>query len=88
MTIDVHFIDSGRDPKEKPDPKYPDGKHIDLAATAVQKTCCRSLPYPAPRCGVYKIKCKVCGLIVAITVAGRPDDPKSVNLPCKAKGMN
>jgi hypothetical protein len=88
MTIDVHFIDSGREPQNKPDPKYPDGMDINLATSVIQKTCCRNLPYPAPRCGVYQIRCRTCDLVVAITVAGRPDDPRTVQLPCKAKGMN
>lgn len=88
MTIDVHFTDSGRDPKEKPDPKYPDGKHISLVEFPIQKSCCRNLPWPAPRCGVYSIECRICGLVVAVTVAGRPDDPRTIVLPCKAKGMN
>lgn len=87
MTIDVHFIDSGRDPKEKPDPKYPDGKHINLATFPAAKTCCRNLP-KAPRCGVLSIKCITCGFVALVTVAGRPDDPRTVVLPCRAKGMN
>ena len=88
MTIDVHFIDSGREPKEKPDPRYPDGMDVSLAQNVIQKTCCRNIPYPAPRCGQYLIKCRTCGFTGLITVAGRPDDPRTIVLPCKAKGMN
>ena len=81
MTIDVTFLDSGREPKCKPDTAYPEGKTINLAGDQF-KTCSRNLPYPAPRCGVYAIECKVCGFCAAITVAGRPDDPRIITMPC------
>lgn len=85
MTIDVSFIDSGRSPQEKPDPKFPDGRRIILTEHALQKTCTRNLPYPAPRCGQYAIKCRVCGFTGLITVAGRTDDPNAVTIPCLEK---
>lgn len=88
MTIDVTFLDSGREPTCKPNPKYPDGMDVDLRQHALQKYCCRSVPYPAPRCGTYSIKCTVCGIVVAVTVAGRADDPRTVTLPCKAGELN
>ena len=88
MTIDVIFLDSGREPKCKPDPKYPDGMPVNLTTSPLQKFCCRNLPYPAPRCGVYQIKCTKCGFTAAITVAGRPDDPRTVTMPCQSKGLN
>ena len=83
MTFDVRFLDSGRYPQEKPDPAFPDGIRINLAPSPLVKTCSRHVPYPAPRCGQYAIKCNRCGFSALITVAGRPDDPKSVTLPCK-----
>jgi hypothetical protein len=88
MTWDVTFIDAGREPKEKPDPDFPNGRELDLRTNVLQKHCCRGVPYPAPRCGQYLITCNVCRLRVVVTVAGRPDDPRSITLPCKAKGMN
>ena len=88
MTIDVTFIDSGVEPTCKPDPRYPNGVAINLASNALQKTCCRNLPYPAPRCGLYEIKCLTCGFAALVTVAGRPDDPNMVTMPCKPKGLN
>lgn len=91
MTIDVYFIDAGREAQCKPDPKYPDGIHVDLRKTAADwngKSCTYNLQYPAPRCGIYKIVCKTCGYRAAITVAGRPDDPRTVQMPCKAKGLD
>ena len=82
MTIDVKFLDAGRFPQCKPDPHFPKGRDID-ASDGASLTCCRNLPYPAPRCGVYVVQCNDCGLNVALTVAGRPDDPRTVKLACK-----
>ena len=88
MTWDVSFVDSGREPECKPDPAFPDGRRIILAENVLQKTCTRNVPYPAPRCGLYAIKCRVCGFVGVVTVAGRPDDPRVVTIPCLAKGLN
>lgn len=82
MTYDVTFLDSGCFPQCKPDPAFPDGKDVDISLGA-SLTCTRNIPYPAPRCGVYFVECHDCGLRVALTVAGRPDDPRTVKLPCK-----
>lgn len=84
MTIDVRFIDAGRTAQEKPDPKFPEGMPVNLAPHALAKTCTRNLPYPAPRCGQYSIRCRVCGFTAIITVAGRADDPRIITMPCKA----
>lgn len=79
--IEVTFIDGGREPTQKPDPRYPDGKDIDLSR--LQPRYCRTaLPYPAPRCGLLRVVCQKCGYRAIITTAGRPDDPRSVMLPC------
>lgn len=83
MTIDVHFIDHGCTAQCKPDPAYPDGKQIVLAEHPLQKTCTRNLPYPAPRCGLYEVRCRDCGFSGVFTVAGRADDPCMVTIPCK-----
>lgn len=93
MTFDVRFIDGGREPECKPDPRWPEGKPVNLAPPPLSKlgggkTCTRNLPYPAPRCGLYQIICRKCGYTAAITVAGRSDDPNMVTLPCKQKGLN
>ena len=75
MTIDVVFLDSGREPQCKSDPRWPDGMPVNLApGVPVKKTCTRNIPWPAPRCGSYMITCRECGFTAAITVAGRPDD--------------
>lgn len=88
MTIDVHFIDHKRRSEEKPNPKHPDGVDVSLSEHVLQKTCTRNLPYPAPRCGLYSIKCRVCGFAGLVTVAGRADDPRTITIPCKAKGLS
>jgi hypothetical protein len=88
MTIDVVFLDSGREPQCKPDPNFPEGKLVNLAPHALAKTCARNLPYPAPRCGSYIITCKKCGYRAAITVAGRPDDPNAIQMPCQSGGLD
>lgn len=86
--IDIYFFDSGRKAECPPDPKFPDGRLINLAESAIQKTCCRNLPYPAPACGMYMVECRRCGFAAMITVAGRPDDPRMVQMPCARKGLS
>jgi hypothetical protein len=80
--IKVDWIDAGREPQCEPNPAYPDGMHIDSGA----KWFCRvDLPYPAKRCGWFYVECDICGTNAMITTAGRPDDPRSIDLPCKGK---
>jgi hypothetical protein len=82
MKLTVKWIDRGREPTEKPNPNYPNG--IDLDQTIVgQRSCKTDLPYPAKRCGYYVVHCLKCKYTTIITTAGRPDDPKSVKVPCK-----
>lgn len=81
--FDLVWIDRHREPQCPPNPAYPDG--VDADVTLGARPACRSaLPYPAPRCGLYVVTCKLCGANCAITTAGRPDDPRSITLPCKA----
>jgi hypothetical protein len=81
----IDWIDGGREPQCSPDPAFPDGKHLG-APPGVQ--CCKvCLPYPARRCGMYYVECKACGTNVLITTAGRPDDPRSVHVPCLPKTL-
>lgn len=80
----IRWHDSGREPQCPPNPAFPNGVHLDLAAgRAPGARCVLDLPYPARRCGYYSITCRTCGLRVAVTTAGRPDDPCAVKLPCK-----
>jgi hypothetical protein len=78
----VEWVDSGAWPKNKPDPRYPDGIALDVSMGAA-RSCLVELPYPARRCGYYAIECEMCGTTAAVSTAGRPDDPRSVKLACK-----
>jgi hypothetical protein len=78
----VRWIDSGREPQAKPDPDYPEGR--DVSGVRAGEIGCRlALPYPAKRVGNYSIVCKLCGFALLLSTAGRPDDPRSVTMPCK-----
>ena len=78
----IKWHDSGREPQCKPNPAFPEG--VDLDCSHGQSPACKAdLPYPAKRCGFYLVECIFCGTNVAITTAGRPDDPRSVVLPCE-----
>lgn len=79
----VEFVPSGRGKAQCPsNPEYPNGIDINGAGEAAE-SCKVTLPYPAPECGLYRVECRLCGFSLAITAAGRPDDPKSVTLPCQ-----
>lgn len=84
--IDVKWLDSGRWPLNPPEPAYPKGIDLDLSDGA-EATCLVDLPYPAKRCGVFKIKCETCGQTMAVTTAGRADDPKSVKFACRIAAL-
>lgn len=99
MTLKVEWFDEGREPQHPPDPRYPNGIDIDqtthqaldmksrtmVPPDADRKTCFTFLrPYPAPRIGKFIVKCDACGLLAIVTTAGRPDDPRSLRIPCKA----
>ena len=78
----VDWIDFHREPKCKPDPRYPNGKDV-ACGTNGRAACFCELPYPAPSCGLYVVRCDECGVSIGVTTAGRPDDPRSVRVPCK-----
>lgn len=82
MTIRVTWHDSGREPQCAPDPRFPLGVDLDLSR-GEEATCSAPLKYPAPRCGVYFAWCDICKTNALITVAGRPDDPRSLKLACQ-----
>jgi hypothetical protein len=81
----INWIDSGREPKCAPNPAYPNGIDLDGAKELGGSTCKTDLPYPAKRCGYYYVECNICGYSLVITTAGRPDDPRSVLVPCKMR---
>lgn len=80
------FEPSGRGKAQcPPDPAFPNGRTIDLAGANIG--CLYGIPYPAPECGVFYVTCLGCKCRVAITAAGRPDDPIAVIMPCKNKDI-
>ena len=82
--FDIDWIDLHREPQCAPDPTYPSGIDIDCAVPGIP-ACKMALPYPAARCGLFKIRCRRCGRNVTVTTAGRPDDPRSITLACDRK---
>ena len=81
----VDWIDRGREPQSPPNPAYPNG--IDVAGAKPGETACKvELPYPAKRIGMYRVECTICGFSLTLTTAGRPDDPRSVTVPCHMAG--
>lgn len=86
MRFEIKFIDSGREPQCAPNPDYPLGIDLDTSRGAMH-TCKTTLPYPAKRCGAWVVKCLDCGYVAAVSTAGRPDDPRSLTLPCKIQNV-
>lgn len=80
--IKVEFLSHNRKAVCAPNPDYPEGMDVDL--TEPQATACQTaIPYPAECCGVWLLQCTACGTSVAVTAAGRPDDVRSVKIPCR-----
>lgn len=80
--FDIEWRDAGKEPQVAPNPAYPDGFDLDISG-GDKPTCTTALPYPAKRIGMYMITCRLCGLRVGCTTAGRPDDPRSITMTCK-----
>jgi hypothetical protein len=78
--FDVKWISHHRKAQCPPNPKYPDGIMVDCGE---RPACQVALPYPAPECGVWIVKCATCNTMIAVTAAGRPDDPKEVMVACQ-----
>jgi hypothetical protein len=79
--ISVEFVPSGRGKAQcTSDPRWPNG--IDIDAAKDGPGCKVKLPHPAPECGYFLIICSECHATVAITAAGRLDDPRSIVIPC------
>jgi hypothetical protein len=78
----IRFVCSGRGKARcKSHPDYPNGIAVDGSNSALPR-CKFDLGYPAPACGMWVIDCENCGISVAVTAAGRRDDPKSVTVNC------
>ncbi len=79
----IKFVASGRGKAQCPsNPDFPNGKEIAIPTDAPFR-CEIDLPYPAPECGYFKIDCSLCSMSIAITAAGRPDDPIKLTVPCQ-----
>lgn len=81
----VDWLDSKREPKCPPDPRFPNGIDITTGLREGANACKVELPYPAKRCGLYLIECQVCGTKACCTTAGRTDDPRSIMLACNIR---
>lgn len=81
----IEWFDHEREPACPPNPAYPDGVHLDCSE-GMMLSCLVELPYPARRCGLYRITCQTCQMRIGITTAGRPDDPRSVRVACMIAG--
>lgn len=82
----VTFHPSGRGKAQcAPDPAFPRGKAVKVPGAGPK--CRATLPYPAPECGHFLIACQDCGHKIAVTAAGRPDDPISAEWPCQRKAQ-
>lgn len=80
--FNIEWVDGKREPQSPPNPRYPNGIDIDLVGQG-KSSCKVDLPYPAKRCGFFVIECTLCRYRGVVSTAGRPDDPRSVKLPCK-----
>jgi hypothetical protein len=82
----IEWMDWGSEPHCPPNPAHPNGIDLDGAKMFDTPTCRTELPYPAKRCGLYYVECNICGTNMVIATTGCPDDPRSVDLPCKLRG--
>lgn len=63
----VVFEPSGRGKAQcPPDPLYPSGKATDCTVFGETTYCTKELPYPAPECGAWMVRCAACGMSVAL----------------------
>ena len=81
-TPSVTFVPSGRGKAQCPvNPDFPYGKALDLCAG--KPGVWVELPYPAPECGAFIIAGERIDS-VAVTAAGRADDPTKVKVPYRS----
>jgi hypothetical protein len=82
----VEWLSRNRKAQCPPNPAYPNGKDVSCPIAPGQPSCQAPIPYPASECGVWVVRCLICKASVGVTAAGRPDDPRSVRMPCKLEG--
>lgn len=80
----IDWVDGHRAATYPADPGYPCGIAIDVALDAV-RACRAELPWPAARCGLFVVRCTLCGFAIALATAGRPDDPRTVRVACRGR---
>lgn len=81
MTISIEWKGAGRKATQPPNPGYPKGI---VVRGKDNVPACKAIPkYPAPECGVWLLECSICGSSIAVTAAGRIDDPCEIWVPCK-----
>jgi len=80
--FELNWLDKGIEAQCKPNPAFPDGQHLNTFKDYKGEKCKVKLPYPAKRCGLYTVHCKVCDTSIGCTTAGRSDDPRSIVLKC------
>jgi hypothetical protein len=68
--------------QSQPNPEFPYGLAMDLR-TGPGLACKVALTYPAPGVGTWLLTCVNCGMTLAVTAAGRADDPTEVTITCK-----
>ena len=87
-TARITFVASGRGPAQcASNPKYPEGIDVDVCLFGGAPACSFTLPYPAPECGHWDVVCTACRARTLVSAAGRPDDPRSVKVPCHSKAL-
>lgn len=79
--VTATWFGTGKPPTHPPNPAYPDGKDVDGRREG-EAGCGIKLQVPAPNVGHWLVQCGTCGIQVAVTAAGRPDDPRNVIIPC------
>lgn len=79
------FLTNGRRPRCAANPNFPTGIVVDFRSHPHEPSCATTLSYPLQYGGVHMVECRLCGMAVAITAAGRPDDPHTAILACKRK---
>lgn len=86
--FEITFKPSGRGAARcAADPEYPDGVRAD-GRTSPGAFCTIEFPYPAPECGMFLANCRECGFRIAVTAAGRADDPRSLTVSCRPKARS
>jgi len=78
----VEWIDLHKVAVRKHDPKYPEGRRLDVTLGEIP-ACTFHLPYPEPRVGYFLIDCNVCGRNAVCGTLGLPCDPVSIKMPCR-----